>query len=113
MAISQVLSPSAMLQVSPASSTLAAAASAGARSVKDTPDKIGKAASDFEALLIGQMLRSAREASGAGLTGADDDDDEANSSLLELGEQQFAQALASSGGLGISKMVVAGLKHAN
>jgi Rod binding domain-containing protein len=34
--------------------------------------------------------------------------------MLELGEQQFAQALASSGALGIAKMVVAGLtKNAN
>ena len=34
--------------------------------------------------------------------------------MIDFGEQQFAQALASSGGFGIAKMVVAGLtKHAN
>jgi len=80
---------------------------------KDTPEKIQKAAMDFEALLIAQMLKSARE-SGGGVTGDADEQDETNSTLLELGEQQMAQALSNSGGLGIAKMVVAGLtNHAN
>jgi Rod binding domain-containing protein len=71
--------------------------------------KIRRAATDFEALLLTQMLKSAREAGGTG-----DDDKAENSTMVELGEQQFAQALASSGGLGIAKMVVAGLtKHAD
>jgi Rod binding domain-containing protein len=65
-------------------------------------------------MLVSQMLRSAREAGGGGLTADGDADHQANSSLIELGEQQFAQALASSGGFGIAKMVVAGLtKHAH
>ena len=81
---------------------------------KDDPVRIHKAATDFEAMLLNQMLRSAREAGGAGLTADGDADHQANSSLIELGEQQFAQALASSGGFGIAKMVVAGLtKHAH
>jgi Rod binding domain-containing protein len=80
---------------------------------QDTPEKIRKAATDFEALLITQMLKSARE-SGGGMTGDADEQDETNSTLLELGEQQLAQALSSSGGLGIAKMVIAGLtNHAN
>ena len=82
----------------------------------DTPAKIEHAAKDFEALLINQMLQSAREAGGgAGLTGDDDNgENQENSTLLELGQQQFAQALSSSGGLGIAKMVIAGLnKHAD
>jgi Rod binding domain-containing protein len=74
---------------------------------KDTPVKIQQAATDFEALLLAQMLKSSRESSGGSLTGTDDE--EANSTMIELGEQQFAQALASSGGLGIAKMVVTGL----
>jgi Rod binding domain-containing protein len=88
----------------------AAAASSGSR---DTPEKIQKAATDFEALLIAQMLKSVRE-SGGGMTGDADEQDETNSTMLELGEQQLAQALSSSGGLGIAKMVIAGLtNHAN
>jgi Rod binding domain-containing protein len=76
---------------------------------KDTPAKIQQAATDFEALLLAQMLKSAREASGGGLTGDNDEDSDANSTMIELGEQQFAQALASSGGFGIAKIVVTGL----
>jgi flagellar protein FlgJ len=80
---------------------------------KDTPEKIRKAAMDFEALLIAQMLKSARE-SGGGMTGDADEQDETNSTLVELGEQQLAQALSSGGGLGIANIVIAGLtNHAN
>jgi len=81
---------------------------------RDSPAKTLKAAADFEALLLAEMLKSARESSGGGWSGTGGDDDDANSTLVELGEQQFAQALASGGGLGIAKMVVAGLmNHAN
>ncbi len=91
-------------------SALSGNSGAPAPGSKDTPEKIGKAAMDFEALLIAQMLKSARE-SGGGMTGDADEQDETNSPMLELGEQQFAQALSSSGGLGIAKMVIAGLTH--
>jgi Rod binding domain-containing protein len=78
---------------------------------KDTPDKIRAAATQFEALLIAQMLRSSQSDEGDGTAeGANG----SSSSLIELGQQQFAQALASNGGLGIAKIVVAGLEsHAN
>ncbi len=73
---------------------------------KDDLTRIRKSGTDFEAMLLNQLMRSARCDAGS--------EDEANSSLIELGEQQFAQALAGSGGLGIAKMVVAGLtKHAH
>ena len=79
---------------------------------KDDAAKIQEAATQFEALLINQMLQSARASGGAGTS--DDEDTSETSSLVELSQQQFSQALASSGGLGIAKMVVAGLKsHAN
>jgi Rod binding domain-containing protein len=69
--------------------------------------KVQKAATDFEALLIAQMLRSAH---GEGAGSWSGDGDAAGSSLVDLSEQQFAQALAEHGGLGIGKMVLAGLK---
>jgi Rod binding domain-containing protein len=64
------------------------------------------AAKDFEALLIGQMLRSARE-DGSGWLGTDDDD--AGSAAFSLGEDQLAKAMAAGGGLGLSKVIAAGL----
>jgi len=91
----------------------ASASAGGSGTSKETAEKIQKAATDFEAILIGQMLKSARE-SGGGMTGDLEEQDETNSTMVELGEQQMAQALASSGGLGIAKMVITGLtKHAN
>lgn len=82
-----------------------------------TPDpgqrpKIARAASEFEALLIAQMLRSSRESRAEGSD--DEDGAEADSTMMELGEQQFAQTLANNGGLGVAKIIVAGLtKDAN
>lgn len=71
----------------------------------DDPAKIRKSATDFEALLLSEILRHAH---------SDDDGDQESSTMLELGEQQFAQVVASSGGLGIAKMVEAGLtRHAH
>jgi len=83
----------------------AAALTSGA-AAKNSPDAIRKAATQFEAMLLGQMLQSARAADGK-------DDEDGGSALKELGEQQFAQALANSGGIGIANMVVAGLTHEN
>jgi Rod binding domain-containing protein len=102
MAVNQVFN-SALTQTA---STLTQAASPSI--AKDNFDKIRRAATDFESLLLSQMLRSARES-----ISGDDEDSEANSSLIDLGEQQFAQVLAANGGLGIGKMVVARLNHAD
>lgn len=81
------------------------------KSEKDTPEGIAKAATQFEALLIGEVLKSAREADGSGWLG--DDEDEAASTLMDVSEQQVSQALASRGGLGLAKMISAGLAKAS
>jgi Rod binding domain-containing protein len=73
----------------------------------DTPEATAKAASQFEALLIGQLLKSAREASGSGWMGTDSED--ADAGMIELAEQQLSQALATRGGFGLAKLVTAGL----
>jgi Rod binding domain-containing protein len=75
----------------------------------DTPEGIAKAASQFEALLIGEVMKSAREADGSGWE--DTDEEEAGSTLMEVSEQQMAQALAAAGGLGLAKMISAGLSR--
>lgn len=78
----------------------------------DTPEKISGAAKQFEALMIEQMLKSARDTSGGGWLGGDDDpDDQTGSLVMELGEQGLAQAMAVNGGLGIAKMVTANLER--
>lgn len=67
----------------------------------DDTQKVGRAASDFEALLIEQLLQAAQPEDGG--------DSPDGSALLAVGRQQFAHAIASGGGLGIATMVVAGL----
>lgn len=75
---------------------------------RDNPAKIHDAAQQFESLLIGQLLKTSREAGGTGWLGTDDED--AGQSGVEMGEQQFANMLAASGGLGLASMIEAGLK---
>jgi len=65
------------------------------------------AAKDFEALLIGQMLHSVREAGSGWL---DSGEDQASDAAFGLGEEELAKALSQSGGLGLSKVIDAGLK---
>jgi flagellar protein FlgJ len=69
------------------------------------------AAEQFEAMFVGQMLRSVRES--ASDDDSDDDDGGANSAFLELAEDQFGQALAARGGLGIATMVTTELGKTN
>ena len=69
--------------------------------------KIKDAARQFEALLIGQMLKSMRDSEGGWLgTG----DDEASSSAMEYAQEMFAQSLSANGGLGMASLVMKGLK---
>lgn len=77
--------------------------------VKDSPDRIKRAAEQFEALLIGQMLKSAREAGASGALGTDEDS--AGQTGMELAEQQFAGLLASNGGLGLSRFITSNLER--
>jgi flagellar protein FlgJ len=74
---------------------------------KDDPAKIKDAAKQFEALLIGQMMKSMKDAEGGWLgTG----DDESASSAMEYGQEVFAQAMANNGGFGLAAMVAKGLQ---
>ena len=72
--------------------------------------KIRSTAQQFEALLIGELLKTSREAGSSGWLGTGDDDD-AGQLGMEVGEQQFAQMLAASGGLGLSKTIEAGMRQ--
>jgi flagellar protein FlgJ len=68
--------------------------------------RLRDAANQFEAMMITEMLKSAHSSGSEGWMGSNDDE---NSTLTEMSEQQFAQALAAQGGLGIAKMVTANL----
>ena len=69
--------------------------------------KLAGAAKQFEALMVGEILKTARESSDSGWLGTDSD--ESGSLAIEMGEQQFAQAIAERGGLGIAKLVLKSL----
>jgi flagellar protein FlgJ len=79
-----------------------------APSKHDTPEKIETAAKQFEALLIGQLMKSMHDPDSKGWLG---DEDESSQSAMEMAEEQFAQALANGGGLGLARMVVQGLSR--
>jgi Rod binding domain-containing protein len=81
------------------------------KSASDTPQKISGVAKQFEALMIEQILKSARDTSGGGWLGTDDQDDQTGSLVMELAEQGLSQAMAARGGLGIAKMVTANLER--
>jgi Rod binding domain-containing protein len=69
--------------------------------------KTADAAQQFESLLLSQMLKAGRES--AAILGGDDDDSE-SSTMLEVAEQQFAQILAKSGGVGLGRLITKGLE---
>jgi Rod binding domain-containing protein len=77
---------------------------------KSSPAQLLDAARQFESLMLSEMLKSMREASGSGWLGTGEDS--AGDSVMSLAQEQFAQALAQNGGLGLSKLVVEGLERA-
>jgi flagellar protein FlgJ len=69
--------------------------------------KLKDAAGKFEAMLIAQMLKSARKTDSGGWSGQESD--ESSSSIMDMAEQQLADSLGAQGGLGLAKMVVSQL----
>ena len=70
------------------------------------PKNMVEAARQFEALLIEQLLKGAR-GNEQGWLGTGEETGDATSA--ELAEEQFAQALANQGGLGLSAQIVRSL----
>jgi len=66
------------------------------------PKNLKDAAAQFEAMLLQQMLRSTRES-------LEGDGDSSSGTMRDFAEQNLAQLLAQSGGLGIGAMVARGL----
>jgi flagellar protein FlgJ len=89
--------------------TASAGLNTAARPVDD-PAKIKSAAKQFEALLIGQMMKSMHDSEGGWLGTGDDD---SSSSAMEYGQEIFAQSMAQNGGLGLADMVTKGLQKSS
>ena len=88
-------------------SSVVVPAVAAATAKADTPEKVRDAAQQFEALLIGQILRSARQ-DGSGWFS--DGEDPSGEVATDYAEQQFATVLAQKGGLGLADMIAKGLE---
>ena len=67
------------------------------------PSKLHEAAQQFEALMIGEMMKSVRESGSEGWLGSGGET--GDDSALEMAESQFSQALAMNGGLGLSHVI--------
>jgi flagellar protein FlgJ len=83
--------------------------SASTQESNGSSKKLAEAAKQFEALMITQMMKSARETSGGGWLS--DGDEAGEDSSMGMAEEQFAQSMASSGGLGLANMVVKTMSH--
>ncbi|HTX37680.1 MAG TPA: hypothetical protein VME43_21780 [Bryobacteraceae bacterium] len=70
------------------------------------PQNVAEAAQQFEALMIGELLKAARGDENGWLGSGEDTGD---ATAGALAEEQFAQALARSGGLGLGKLIEANL----
>ncbi len=73
-----------------------AAAAAGSKPA-DSPERVKNAAQQFEALLIGQMLKAA--------AASDSDSDPAGCTALQMAQEQLAAAIAARGGLGLAGLI--------
>jgi flagellar protein FlgJ len=74
----------------------------------DDPARIHDAAQQFEALLLGQMLRSVRESGANWLSTGDD---ATGDCATDFAEQQFAASMAQQGGFGLATLIADGLKR--
>ena len=88
-------------------SAAAPALPAGSTGRKDSPEKIRDAARQFEALLLGQMMKSMRDSEGGWMgTG----EDQSGSSAIEYAQEMFAQSMSANGGLGLASLLAKGLE---
>jgi Rod binding domain-containing protein len=75
----------------------------------DNPEKTHNAAVQFEALLVGQILKSSHEEDG-GWLGAGED--QTAGAAMQMADEYFARAISEHGGLGLAKMITQGLDKA-
>ena len=74
---------------------------------EQSPQNIKQAAQQFEALLVGQLLKAARSADGESWGAADS----SSAPAIEFAEEQLAAALCARGGLGLATMISQSLQR--
>jgi|SRR5579884_1203371 len=79
------------------------------RTIQNDPKKIHDAACQFEALMIGEMLKTAKQDSSDDALGGDDADG-SGGLASDMGQEFFAQAIASHGGLGLAATIERGVE---
>ena len=79
---------------------LSAAVPAAAESTPK-PKNVAEAAQQFEALLLGQMLKDVHA--------SEESQDPTSETMWDIAAQQFAQVLSKNGGLGLAKLIASGL----
>jgi len=65
--------------------------------------RVHKAAQQFEALMIGEMMKTVREGGEEGWLGSGEGT--GDDTAIGMAESQFSQAMASNGGLGLAHMI--------
>ncbi len=68
--------------------------------------KLERAAHQFEAALLGELLKPLREPSAFSDKSGDDDDSGSQGSMRSYGTEAVAQALSERGGVGIARLVM-------
>ncbi len=71
---------------------------------------VAELATEFESLLLANMLKTMRESTSEGWFGTGDD--QAGAVMVEVAEQQLARVLAAHGGLGLGGRITSDLAAA-
>ena len=88
-------------------SVLNQAVSDETKHTKADPQKLADAARQFEALMIGEILKTARESGSEGWMGSGEES--SAGTAIDMAQEFFGQAIANAGGLGIAKIVTTNL----
>jgi peptidoglycan hydrolase FlgJ len=94
-------------------SSLSSTASAATGNAKNqnSPGKIKDAAQQFEALMIGQLLKTAREASSESGGWFGTGDDQTGQIAMDMAEQQLASTMSKQGGFGLTTTITRDLEQ--
>ena len=99
-----------LAQPQPAAGSGAAASPAtNTGNASNNPD-LRAAAVQFEALVLTQLIRAAKESGNGGWLNADGGDESGNA-VMEMAEEYLSQALSSTGGLGLADVITGALRN--